>query len=103
MKNDLRPVIKKVAAFLGKDRNEEEVAKLVEHLSFQSMKKNPSVNLEAEERMIREIFKNGTENEHFFRSGKVGSYKAEMSPKQIWQFNEKNAQYLSDQGIDFSY
>jgi len=39
--------VRKTAEFLGKELNDEEVARLCDHLSFKSMKNNPSVNFEA--------------------------------------------------------
>ena len=44
MKRDLESVVRKTAAFLGKQVPEEKMKDLLEHLSFQSMKKNPMVN-----------------------------------------------------------
>ncbi|KAF2890745.1 hypothetical protein ILUMI_15428, partial [Ignelater luminosus] len=44
MKNDLPGVIKTVANFLGKSITEDQLTKLTELLSFESMKNNPTVN-----------------------------------------------------------
>ena len=46
MKKNLPDVIKKTAKFLNKTLSDEEVLKLAEHLSFENMKKNKSVNKE---------------------------------------------------------
>ena len=44
MKNDLASVIRKVSAFLTHPVAEENIPSLVDHLSFDKMKKNKSVN-----------------------------------------------------------
>ncbi len=46
MKKDLAAVIRKTAHFLGKQVSEDKMPALMEHLSFQSMKKNPMTNKE---------------------------------------------------------
>jgi hypothetical protein len=46
MKSDLSAVIDKVSTFLGKSISSTDKPKLVEHLSFDSMKKNAAVNKE---------------------------------------------------------
>ena len=46
MKRDLPAVIRKTAGFLDKKLSEEDVTRLAEHLSFQNMEKNKSVNKE---------------------------------------------------------
>lgn len=87
MKADLSGQINLVANFLGKQLTEKEVEKLAEHLSFDSMRKNPAVNAEQE---IKEMRNKGKvdENMHFMRSGIVGKYKSEMSPQMIENFDE---------------
>ena len=46
MKSDLSAVIDKVSTFLGKSISSTNKPKLVDHLSFDSMKKNAAVNKE---------------------------------------------------------
>ena len=46
MKSDLSAVIDKVSTFLGKSISSTDKPKLVDHLSFDSMKKNAAVNKE---------------------------------------------------------
>lgn len=103
MKRDLSSVVRKVAAFLGKERTEEEIAKLVDHLSFESMKKNSSINTEAEEKMLREIHQNGTEDVHFFRKGIVGSYRSEMPSEIMKQIDEQTEKFFKGTGLVFDY
>ncbi|KAF2883513.1 hypothetical protein ILUMI_22686 [Ignelater luminosus] len=98
MKDDLLAVIRKVSSFLGKTYTEEEIEKLAEHLSFQSMKKNPSVNLE---KVIEENIKSGiaTSTDPFIRSGQVGAFKSKMSPDMIKKFEEWNRENLIGTGL----
>ena len=44
MKNDLASVIRKVSTFLTRPVAEDKIPSLVDHLSFDKMKKNKSVN-----------------------------------------------------------
>ena len=46
MKRDLPSVIRKVASFLNVTINEEDIPRLCNHLSFDEMKVNPTVNYE---------------------------------------------------------
>lgn len=44
MKSDLRSVVEKTAKFLGKNVSDEQMAELLVHLDFKSMKNNPMVS-----------------------------------------------------------
>ena len=46
MKKNLRGEVEKVASFLGKPLIEENMTKLLEHLKFENISKNESVNFE---------------------------------------------------------
>ena len=46
MKKNLRGEVEKVARFLGKPLTEENMTKLLEHLKFENISKNESVNFE---------------------------------------------------------
>ncbi|CAH0395136.1 unnamed protein product [Bemisia tabaci] len=86
MKKDLPSVIRKTAAFLGKSFSEEEVSRLAQHLSFESMKANRAVNYEPVVEINKKynlIEKDGT----FMRSGSVGGWKNMMTPQTIDQFD----------------
>lgn len=85
MKANLSSVIKKVAQFLEKELTEEQVEILEKHLSFESMKKNDSVN---GEEIVGQLRNNNLVNEDgsFIRAGKVGKYKEELSPEIIKEF-----------------
>ncbi|KAF2886583.1 hypothetical protein ILUMI_19590 [Ignelater luminosus] len=86
MKEDHPAVIRKVARFLGKELTDEQVGILVKHLSFESMKKNNAVNWED---YVQQLKKNnvGNKDDSFIRIGKVGTYKKELSPDTIKEFD----------------
>ncbi|KAF2892047.1 hypothetical protein ILUMI_14126, partial [Ignelater luminosus] len=85
MKDDLPAVIRKIATFLGKTFTEEEIKRLSEHLSLESMKKNPAVNHEELLEELRKIGHTISDN-CFIRSGIVGAFKSKMSPDMIKKF-----------------
>ncbi|XP_044739943.1 luciferin sulfotransferase-like [Chrysoperla carnea] len=76
MKNDLRSVIKTVMNFLSKNYSDGEIAKLEDHLSFESMKNNNSVNY------------SNRGNDNFMRAGIIGSYKNDMTAELINRFDK---------------
>ena len=92
LKKNLSFTIKSVANFLGKTYSNLEVERLCEHLSFESMKRNPSFNL-------KEFVKDGVNP--FIRSGTVGSHRSIMCPEIIEKFATKNKNYFEGTGISF--
>lgn len=60
-------MVRKVAAFVGKQVSEEEVLKIADHCSFGSMSKNPAVNNEN----IAASENEKSEGLKFMRKGKV--------------------------------
>jgi hypothetical protein len=85
MKKGLPGVLQKVANLLGKTLSNEDSLKLQQHVSFESMKKNPAVNKES----IMQDVKNagGKLISPFIRVGKVGGYKSVISPDLTSQFD----------------
>ena len=83
MKRNLKQEVKKSMKFLDKNYSEEEIDKLCDHLSFESMKNNPSCNYEDLLAMLRELHKsNGLtaiDGFNFIRKGQVGSHKEELT------------------------
>ncbi len=69
MKEDIRGVIRRVAAFLNKELSDDIVEKIVEHTSFEKMKTNPMAN---RSEMV----------ENFIRKGIVGDFVNYMSEDQ---------------------
>lgn len=89
MQKDLNGVIKKVSDFLiNKQYSDEEISALEKHLSFESMKNNPSVNYEEGHEMLKKFLRYADPDMKFMRSGTVGSYKQEMSQDIIEEFDK---------------
>ncbi|XP_066247875.1 luciferin sulfotransferase-like [Euwallacea similis] len=86
MKNDLPSVIRRTAKFLEKSLTDQECALLRDHLSFESMKNNPSVNYELVMQMNRK-FKIIDYEGKFMRSGVVGGYKEAMDCEMVEEFD----------------
>lgn len=81
MKKDLRSVINKVANFLEKSLTDEQLDKMLKHLTFESMRENSSCNYEFG---LGTFFHSGK----FMRKGIVGDYKNLMSDELVQQFEE---------------
>lgn len=100
LKKDLPKEIRKVANFLNKSLSDQQVEILNQHLSFESMRNNKSVNYE----MIQELNKkyNLTQGEGIFmRSGRVGDYKAHMTDEMIQQFDEWTKKNTEGTGLNY--
>ncbi|KAM7249597.1 hypothetical protein ACFE04_025403 [Oxalis oulophora] len=100
MKKDLKSIIYKTADFLGKSLDDEQVAKLLDHLSFQSMKQNRAVNYEP----VIEINKKYNlieEDGSFMRCGKIGEWKEIMNPDLKDRFEKWEEENLKDSGLSF--
>lgn len=73
-------MIRKTALFLGKALNDKQINKLEDHLSFGSMKTNPSINLENFALLERQ--RHGLPEEpdlQFIRQGESGGWWREMT------------------------
>ncbi|GJQ87478.1 hypothetical protein Trydic_g19238 [Trypoxylus dichotomus] len=82
MIKDMPSVIKKTAEFLGVFVAEEDMTKLLEHLSFKQMKNNKAINYEQVAGMfLQQGALNGQLN--LIRNGKIGSYKEELTEDMI--------------------
>lgn len=99
MKNDLPSVIRKVATFLGKNLDEDQIDQLTKHLSFDSMKNNPAANCEHILGTVA-LSHNLTKDQGvFIRRGIVGGYKEEMTIEQMEKFKRWTVENLV--GSDF--
>ncbi|KAM8711743.1 hypothetical protein ACLKA7_012280 [Drosophila subpalustris] len=82
MKRNLRGVVDDLCKFLNKSLTDQQIERLLKHLSFEEMKKNPTTNHHWE--LTQMLHANsGKEVHNFIRSGKVGGYKEELTPDQI--------------------
>lgn len=101
MKKDLRSVINKTSEFIiGKQLTEDQISKLMNHLSFENMKNNKYVNYESVN-LLRGKYLNQHSDRKFMRCGTVGSYKAEMNSEIEKQFDKWIKE--NTQGIDISF
>ncbi|XP_034102120.1 sulfotransferase 1E1-like [Drosophila albomicans] len=82
MKKDLRKVIDDLSKFLNKTVTEQQMERLLKHLSFEEMKKNPTTNHRWEYAQVQHPNR-GKEVHNFIRCGKIGGHKEEMKPEQI--------------------
>ncbi|XP_055680313.1 sulfotransferase 1B1-like [Lutzomyia longipalpis] len=88
MKKDLKEVLRKTSKFLGKTYSEDQIKALEDHLSFNKMASNKSVNFEGHLIELSTITRSDRDMEFkFMRKGKVGSYNEEMTPEMIEQFD----------------
>ncbi|XP_065352499.1 luciferin sulfotransferase-like isoform X2 [Cloeon dipterum] len=105
MIKDLPSVIRTTADFLGKKLSDEKVAILTEHLSFNSMKNNPSVNYEDVVEINRKynlIDKKEIEKGSFMRKGSVGDFKGQMSKDMVSRFDDWTEKNLKGTGLSFN-
>lgn len=101
MKHDLPSVIRKTADFLGKTLTDPQVEKLCDHLSFNNMKTNRAVNLEAIlEKSFGKSYLEQTEL-RFIRKGEIGDWKNYMSDELSARFDEWAEQHKKGTGLSF--
>ena len=99
MKKDLVGCIKKVAKFLETDIAEEQVELLKQHLSFESMKDNPAVNLEH----LRPFGYNDIEGGKFMRKGEVGDWKNYFDDDMNRCIEKAVKEHFEGLGLSFVY
>uniref|UniRef100_A0A146L5U2 Sulfotransferase 1 family member D1 n=3 Tax=Lygus hesperus TaxID=30085 RepID=A0A146L5U2_LYGHE len=95
MKKDLRSVLHELADHLEIKVPADLEPKLLEHLSFASMSKNPMLNFEAERREMGKL------DMHFFRKGDSGEWKKALTPEQIEKMDGWSRAFLD--GTEFPY
>nr|CAD7406773.1 unnamed protein product [Timema cristinae] len=101
MKKNLKSVILKTCKILEKSYTNDEVESLSDHLSFNSMKDNPSVNLEFFTK--QEIERNNMEETtdlKFIRQGETGGWKKVMSLELAARFDAWTAEKLDGSGYE---
>jgi len=88
MKKDLKKEISRVAAFLGVEKSEEELDKVTERCTFNSMK------TESKER--------GDKKKDHFRSGKAGGWVDVMSAETVAAFDKNTEKLYSECSLRFT-
>ncbi|XP_005189562.2 sulfotransferase 1E1 [Musca domestica] len=90
MKINLRQVLLDVCRFLNKTIDDATMAKMLKHLSFDEMKRNPKTNHLWEFQQIRDKY--GMDQEkpeyNFVRKGKVNAYKEELSKEMVGKLDD---------------
>lgn len=94
-------MVYKIANFLSKSLNEEQIDKLCNHVLFQNMKKNPAVNYEDEVRYFQEINNIQKENGCFIRQGNSGGWRETMSSAMVEKFDRWTEEHLEGTGLIF--
>lgn len=88
MKENVEETISKVAKFLDKSLSDDDIQKLKDFLSFESMKKNEACNFERllEDTRGKKYFEKV--GQHFIRKGQVGDWENYMSPEMSKRFDD---------------
>ncbi|XP_058457125.1 luciferin sulfotransferase-like [Malaya genurostris] len=85
MKTDLVEVIRRVCVFFNKSYTDEQITELCNHLSFESMKNNPSVNAQEMVDMVlaqtNRLQEKDNMNRQFIRKGQIDGWKTDLSPE----------------------
>lgn len=99
MKRDLPSTIRKCADFIGcrHELKESDIEKMLTHLNFKSMQKNPAVNLSTI------VASNNTENGKFIRRGEVGDWKNYFTPELSSRFDRFIEEKTRGTGLVFDY
>uniref|UniRef100_A0A1I8NMJ0 Sulfotransferase domain-containing protein n=1 Tax=Stomoxys calcitrans TaxID=35570 RepID=A0A1I8NMJ0_STOCA len=85
MKLDLRQVINDVCHFLDKTIDEATMEKMLKHLSFEEMKKNPKTNhvWEFDQVRAKKGINQTPQEFNFVRKGRMNAYREELSPDMV--------------------
>lgn len=97
MKKDLRTSIEKVALFLEKTIPKDKMELLLDHLSFENMKKNSACNLEP----LLKLKTGEAKNDTLMRKGEIGDWKNYLSPEMSQKFDEFIARNTQGTGLSF--
>lgn len=109
MKRDLPTVIRQCAEHLKVSRTltTDDIDKLCEHVKFEKMEKNPSVNLETlvfQDPAVKEQIDHETYNKvKFIRKGQVGDWQNYFSPATNAKFDKWIEDNLTGTGMTFDY
>ncbi|CAK1545175.1 unnamed protein product [Leptosia nina] len=96
MRKDLPSAVRRVCDFFGKKYNNEQIARLCDHLSFESFKNNPSVNYD----LMKELGLMKSDKE-FVRKGKSGGWRENFDEEMTAQAEKWIADNLKDTDMKF--
>lgn len=82
--------IEKTMKFMGKNYSQEQIGKLCQHLSIDSMRANSSCNNEMLVKLAKSVVHNGKSSGDFkfIRKGKVGGFREELTTEMIQKFDD---------------
>ncbi|XP_055593598.1 sulfotransferase 1B1-like [Uranotaenia lowii] len=100
MKKDLKQIVKQVSEFFKKSFTEEQLNQLAHHLSFDTMKENPSANNSLLVKTLASVGNRRIDFD-FMRKGKTGCYKDELPSDYITRLQEAIDVQLK--GSDFKF
>ncbi|GAB6027075.1 Sulfotransferase [Chamberlinius hualienensis] len=99
LQKDLRSSVKKIADFIGKQLNDEQLTKIVEYCSFSNMSKNPMANYSHGGSAVKRPGSTAS----FMRKGKVGDWKNHLSEEISKKIDEAVERNLAGTGLIFEY
>jgi len=100
MKLNLRQVIEDVCRFLEKKNlTEEQMEKMLEHLSFESMKNNSKVQHNWEKEQVRALHQGPYDDTPFIRKGGMNTFKNALLPDTIKRFDDWISQNLEKHNL----
>ncbi|KAI0233196.1 Sulfotransferase 1 family member D1 [Lamellibrachia satsuma] len=91
-------VVKQIATFLGKDFDQSQLEKVVDHCSFKKMKKNPAANWMEPNGLAKKNRKTD-----FFRKGEVGDWVNYFDVKMCEDMDKACADRTKAEGLKFVY
>lgn len=99
MKRDLATTIRKCADFIGctKELCDLDIEKMLQHLNFKNMQKNPAVNLSTV------LPSSDAKNAKFIRRGEVGDWKNYFTPELSAKFDRVIEEKTRGTGLVFDY
>jgi len=95
LKQDLESEIRKVGKFLDIDLDDEQVNKVAQHCTFDSMKKNKMAN--------RDVWLLDQSVSKFMRKGEIGDWKNYFTFAQSDAFDAIYKQKMDGSGLDFQF
>uniref|UniRef100_A0A2A4KA40 Sulfotransferase domain-containing protein n=1 Tax=Heliothis virescens TaxID=7102 RepID=A0A2A4KA40_HELVI len=98
LSQDLPAVIRRVAYFLDKQINEEQITRLCEHLNFKNFKNNKSVNFE-DTRHVGLL----ASDETFIRKGKAGGWRDHFDEEMTQQAERWMEENMRDTDLRFPH
>lgn len=93
-KHNMHTSLKKLSEFLEKPLKDEDFSKLMDHLKFENVKKNPSINFKFEGEI--------KSNRDFVRRGKVGG-NPEITKEVAKKLDEWSKKNIGSSDLKFSF